>query len=143
MYTLTKYLIDIEVLFLNLLSIALGGFLGSVSRYALGEWIHLDNFPIGTLFVNLTGCFLIGWFFTIVVDRIRLDARIRLGVGTGFIGSLTTFSTFSVETVNLIEQSQFVLASVYVLSSVLVGLVLVALGCRAAAGKQREREESL
>ncbi len=83
--------------------VMLGGGLGAVSRYGislLAARLWGARFPWGTLTVNLTGCFLIGLIFALS-DRIRfLTPDMRLLIITGFLGALTTFSTFSLETVN-------------------------------------------
>ncbi|MBA3028330.1 MAG: fluoride efflux transporter CrcB [Desulfobacteraceae bacterium] len=80
-----------------------GGALGAVSRYGIGLWTAKTwgtQFPFGTLMVNLTGCFLIGLLFT-MAERVRfLTPDLRLLILTGYLGALTTFSTFTLETVN-------------------------------------------
>lgn len=120
---------------MNMVSLAIGGFFGAISRYSLGEWLHTEqDFPIGTLTVNLLGCFFLGWFFTISTTRWeKINSHFKLGIGTGFIGSFTTFSTFSVETLQLLSQAKFGLALVYVLSSVGGGIFLALAGIQIAA----------
>ena len=111
----------------------IGGFFGAISRYALGEWIHTNNgFPLGTLLINLIGCFLLGWFLTFVNQRTKVNPNLILLIGTGFIGSFTTFSTFSVETITLFEQGLLFLGLLYCLSSIIFGLLLSYLGYKLA-----------
>ena len=99
--TLTKT----KVYKMNVLFVMIGGFFGAISRFALGEWIHTSNgFPLGTLFINLIGCFFLGWFLTFVSQKKKIRPELTLLIGTGFVGSFTTFSTFSVETLTLLQQ---------------------------------------
>ncbi|WP_071394575.1 fluoride efflux transporter CrcB [Bacillus tuaregi] len=122
--------------------VMLGGFLGSISRYSVGEWIHIDNgFPLGTLSINLIGCFILGWFFTIAGRSRKVRAEDSLLIGTGFIGSFTTFSTFSVETMQLFQHGLFGQAFLYILASTIVGILLAFLGYRIALSSKRGAEE--
>lgn len=90
----------------KLLWIMFGGSIGAVSRYAIGLLaIRLwgTNFPWGTLIVNLVGCFLIGLIFALS-ERVRwLTPEVRLFLITGYLGALTTFSAFALETVNAVR----------------------------------------
>jgi CrcB protein len=103
-----------------LLLIAVGGAAGSVLRYILGAAVQRTSgggFPIGTLFVNVTGCFLIGMLVRHFLNmQLTPGARVLLIVG--FCGGFTTFSTFSVETVALIEGGEYGRAAAYVFLSV-------------------------
>jgi len=113
---------------MKLFFVGLGGFFGAISRFMLGEWLHSDNgFPLGTLGVNLLGCLALGWFLA-YAQRKRLRGETVLLIGTGFLGSFTTFSTFSVETVNLLATGQNLFALIYVLLSIFVGILLAFLG---------------
>jgi CrcB protein len=115
---------------MNAIALAIGAFIGTILRYEMGKWIEpLPNgFPEGTLIINWIGCLFLGWFFTIILFRFTVPLSVRIGVGTGFTGAFTTFSTFSVETVNLIKKHQYSLALTYVLLSVLCGVLLTAAG---------------
>jgi CrcB protein len=108
--------------------VMLGGLVAAICRYAMGEWISVDGFPFGTLSVNLIGCLFLGWFLTKVTEWTYLKKEIILMIGTGFVGSFTTFSTFSVETLNLLQAGKIVTACLYVLSSILIGLALTFTG---------------
>jgi fluoride exporter len=124
---------------MKLLFVMIGGFLGSISRYAVGEWIHTNNgFPLGTLLINLIGCFCLGWFLTYVRQSKKISLEMTSMIGTGFIGSFTTFSTFSVETIQLVQNGLIFLAVMYVLSSIIFGLLLAYIGCRMVLGYQKE-----
>ncbi|GAA0330226.1 fluoride efflux transporter CrcB [Bacillus carboniphilus] len=128
--------------FKPLLYVTTGGFTGSILRYTLGEWLHSGSgFPVGTLFVNLTGCFLLGWLLTFIGTRTKKRPEVQMFFGTGLIGSFTTFSTFSVETIHLIENEQFIMAFFYVLLSMIIGVLLVLAGRKLVLirGQKEER----
>jgi CrcB protein len=114
--------------------IAIGGALGALSRYGLYLWLNQPNqpsLPIGTLVANGVGCFLAG--FIIAVGGTEKSEWIRLGVGVGFLGALTTFSTFGIETVNHIKLNHYGLAIANVVLNLTVSLGMVVLG--AALGR--------
>ncbi len=102
-----------------------GSFVGGSLRYLLSQFVQGKSstaFPFGTLTVNLTGCLLIGFLFGLS-ERINIPQEWRLFIATGILGGFTTFSAFSNETVSLLRDGQFWTASVYVLSSVMLGLI--------------------
>lgn len=109
------------------------GVVGALLRYYLGISMSLfwhDSFPFATLLTNLIGCFLLGWITTYLFRINMLPPFIVTGIGTGLIGSFTTFSTFSAETVKLILASHWGLAILYVLISLWGGLLASYLGFR-------------
>ena len=94
----------------TLILIASGGAFGALSRYgaALGVYsIFGRGFPYGTLFVNVAGSFLMGVLSIMLLERYNLGPEWRAGILVGFLGSFTTFSAFSIETLNLLEQGDF------------------------------------
>lgn len=108
------------------LLIALGGAVGSLVRYLLGGAVQRmspSGFPIGTLFVNVSGCFIIGILVRQFMNM-QLSPELRALLIVGFCGGFTTFSTFSAETLGLIEGGEYGRASGYVILS--VGLCLAA-----------------
>lgn len=118
---------------MNVVSVGIVGFFGAILRYIIGEWIHTENgFPLGTLIINLAGCFFLAWFFTITAKRWNINPKLRLGIGTGFVGAFTTFSTFSIETLNLIVHHQMIFAFTYVLLSIIGGIGLAFAGAKLA-----------
>jgi CrcB protein len=85
---------------------------------------HLAQpFPLGTLLVNVLGCLLIGLFYASAERGTIASSEIRLLLTTGFCGGFTTFSTFSYETLTLLENGQYTLVALYVAGSVLLGLL--------------------
>lgn len=122
---------------MQMLVVMAGGFIGATARYGLGLWLYTDGFPWNTLIANLIGCFFLGWFLTFMSHRGRLHSKLSLLLGTGVAGSFTTFSAFSLETVQLLDGG-FVLESiVYVGASVIGGLFLVYSGFKVAASLSR------
>jgi len=90
---------------ISLLAIALGGACGSVSRFLVAREMgrRLGDFlPYGTLAVNVLGSLALGWLATIFLDRPEINSALRLGITVGFLGAFTTFSTFSLESVQLL-----------------------------------------
>ncbi len=115
----------------NALVIGLGGALGALARYAvtgpiLGKLGH--RFPWGVLAVNLVGCFFIGLVMYLYLFRGEADDRLRLLIVAGFLGSLTTFSTFGFDTFELVRDGYPGLAIANVLANVVLGTGLAAAG---------------
>ena len=109
--------------------IALGGALGAVSRHLLANWVHglwEGRVPVGTLLVNVLGSFAIGIIYVLIVERQLVHADWRGVLMVGFLGAFTTFSTFSLETIALLEAGHVAQATLYMLGSAVV--------CVAAAG---------
>lgn len=91
----------------QVMAIAAGGALGSVLRYGLSLWVQAlagRGFPFGTLAVNVLGCLAMGFLFVLLDERTGASAVWRAGLLIGVLGGFTTFSAFSIETFNLIEQ---------------------------------------
>ncbi|MCU9595005.1 fluoride efflux transporter CrcB [Caldibacillus thermolactis] len=124
---------------MKLLFVMIGGFFGAICRFALSEWIHTNNeFPLATLLINESGCFLLGWFLTFVSQLRKIRPEFTLLVGTGFIGSFTTFSTFSMETLSLIQSGFIFMAFFYVLTSTVLGILLAYAGYHFAIAKREK-----
>ncbi|MEA3337393.1 MAG: fluoride efflux transporter CrcB [Chloroflexota bacterium] len=121
---------------LKLLFIGLGGFMGANLRFLAGVFFdtrygHL-GFPIGTLIVNIVGCFLLGFIATLLEERLIGFPNARFLVTIGFLGSFTTFSTFSFESWRLIEEGSMGLAALNLGASVVLGGVAVVVGAALA-----------
>jgi fluoride exporter len=112
--------------------VGIGGSFGALLRFIIESWIHgfskTSIFPFGTLAVNLLGCLLIGFLFGIIAVSQLIGPRARLLLITGFLGALTTFSSFGYETFILIKNQEFIIALVNVLIQVTVGLLAVWIG---------------
>jgi CrcB protein len=112
-----------------LLFIALGGAGGAVSRYLLATWVHQlweGRLPLGTLLVNMLGSFAIGVIF-VLIERQVLHPDWRGVLMVGFLGAFTTFSTFSLETIGLIENGHHIHALGYMLLSALCCVLMAGL----------------
>ena len=113
-----------------ILMIGSGSFIGGICRYLLTLFIQnkfLSAFPFGTLSVNIIGCFLIGLVFGIS-EKGNISMDWRLFLATGVLGGFTTFSAFSLETINLIRNNQIFYALIYMGASVLLGLFATFIG---------------
>lgn len=106
--------------------IALGGSLGSLARYWIGSTIASrmgTRFPYGTFIVNITACIIIGFTLTFFARRTELNAAWRFLIPIGFIGAYSTFSTFEWETYSNLQVGAFLIATLYVVLSFVVGLI--------------------
>ena len=113
------------------LAVGAGGFLGAVARYLVSLGVARvwpRPFPLGTLLINVTGSFVLGWFTTWVAARAELDPAWRLLVATGFVGAYTTFSTFVFESDGMLRAGTGLKAIAYMAASLILGLACVRLG---------------
>jgi fluoride exporter len=112
--------------------VGIGGFIGAVLRYLMSGFVqNLSQsvaFPHGTLAVNLTGCFLMGIFSHLVESQAGMTAEMRLFLMVGLLGSFTTYSTFSNETLNLLQDHGLSLALINMGTHIILGLSAVLLG---------------
>ena len=116
----------------KLMHIAAGGAVGAVTRYLLQGIVQPREsvFPWGTWFVNVTGCLLIGFLMAVFTGPYAIRPEYRVGIIAGVLGGYTTFSSFSWEAVQLIEQRQHSLALLYVGTSAVAGMCATLLGVR-------------
>jgi CrcB protein len=116
----------------NQIAISLGAIAGALSRYYVTLWFAQrlgTRFPYGTFFINLSGCFAMGFFATKALDEVRIISKeVRLLVATGFLGSYTTFSTYGLETITLLRSGNFLTAIFYWASSAILGIISAQLG---------------
>jgi fluoride exporter len=105
---------------MQVLTVAAGGAVGSVFRYAIQKWLNL-SFPFGTLAVNIIGCFFAGWLMAIFIKG--LSSQTYLFLMTGFCGGFTTFSAFSGEAVQMLLTDRWVQFCFYIMISVAGGLL--------------------
>lgn len=109
-----------------LFAVALGGMAGTLLRFAAGNWVSAhwpQHFYGATLAVNLVGCLLIGYLYGLFLLRPEVPEALRAGLLVGFLGGLTTFSSFSLDTLRLLETGQAPMAIGYAGVSVLGGLL--------------------
>lgn len=122
----------------NSIWIALGGAIGSLCRFWLSEaftsWLGTE-FPWGTVVVNLTGCFVIGFYGTLTGPdgRVLVSPNARQFVMVGLCGGYTTFSSFSLQTLNMVQNGDWDLAGLHIATSVITCLLAVWLGAMAAS----------
>lgn len=110
------------------LIVSLGAALGGALRYWTATFVHKllpVYFPYGTLTVNFAGSFLLGFFVFYLDEKGFISPAVKIFLTVGFCGGYTTFSTFSFETLNLLKDSQFILASLNVLGNVFLSLFAV------------------
>ena len=108
----------------------LGGGIGSIFRFIISKLVTVskNSFPWNTLFVNFIGCFLIGMLFAWAIKNNSQRSDFYLFLVVGFCGGLTTFSSFSLESLSLIRSGDLINFFSYILSSVIGGIILVVLG---------------
>ena len=118
---------------LSLLAVALGGALGASIRYAVNQMvINLFNAPLfwATLSVNVVGCFLMGYFYHYLQTHAGVSEAMRLFITVGLLGALTTWSTFSMETVIMIQNDQLIKAVTYTLATTICCFLAFWLGVK-------------
>jgi len=105
------------------IAIAIGGSFGAISRYWMSistyQWLG-QEFPYGTLMVNLLGSILMGFLSVLLVHRFQVSEPVRIGLLGGFLSSFTTFSTFAIDTLQLAENEAMFKAIIYVVLSVVL-----------------------
>jgi fluoride exporter len=115
----------------NYLIIGLGAFMGANARYLLGLWAAQKwgvGFPYGTLFINLSGSLVLGFFLAATTGRLAVDPRWRLFFAIGFLGAYTTFSTYTYESLQMLLNGNWPLGLLNVAGSNLLGLTAAAAG---------------
>lgn len=109
------------------------GVAGTLARYGLQGLVQErtgGSFPSGTLAVNLSGCFLLGIIGRYALQHLGFPPDLRIAITVGFFGAFTTFSSFSWETVHMLEDGEWTPAALYLAVSVIGGLALVRLGMK-------------
>ncbi|WP_333594418.1 fluoride efflux transporter CrcB [Anaerospora hongkongensis] len=116
---------------LEIILVAVGGGIGATTRYLTSNWAAARfgaEFPMGTLLVNVVGCFIIGVFMALTTERLSVSPYWRLFIAVGFLGGLTTFSSFSYETLRLLQEADIMRAFYNVGLNVMVGFLATWLG---------------
>lgn len=118
------------------LYIGLAGAFGALLRFAFGlamEPVYSPgSFPLATLLINYIGCYALAWLIHASAGRLLLTETMRTTIGTGLIGSFTTFSTFSMETISMLEEQEWGKAALYAVLSLSGGLLFAWLGEKTA-----------
>lgn len=112
---------------LNILSVGLGGFIGAVCRYLIGliPINEITTFPIKTFVINVIGCIVIGVITVVAAKNSSLNPHMLLFLKVGLCGGFTTFSTFALESVDLMKNGNVMMSFLYVFGSVLVGIGVI------------------
>lgn len=116
---------------MNLVLIAMGGALGAVSRFLVGNVVSKlthSYLPWGTFSINILGCLFMGFLMTVIMERELLPAAWRLFLCVGFLGGFTTFSSFGYEALMLLMEGALVQSFAYAAGSVLLGLASAYIG---------------
>lgn len=109
----------------------MGGFVGANARYLLDVWVTNrwpSFFPWGTFAINLSGSFILGFFMAFALERPWMNPQARLLFAVGFVGAYTTFSTYAYQSLRLVQGGEIALAALYIIGSVVLGLVAVFAG---------------
>ncbi|AQW21565.1 camphor resistance protein CrcB [Lentilactobacillus curieae] len=110
------------------LLIAIFAILGGMARFGVDAIIPTTTFPLATVIINLIGCFVLALINNTLAVSERFPAQLTLALGTGMIGAFTTFSTFTVEIIKLLQSHEVVTAGMYLLVSIIGGIFLAYLG---------------
>ena len=112
----------------KLFLIGLAGFIGTLARYWLSGVVarrYGETFPLGTLAVNLVGCFLVGLLFYLMQERYLVNQNVRTIILIGLLGGFTTFSSLGLQTFTLLQDNEVALAALNLVASNVIGLLLV------------------
>lgn len=118
-------------MFRNLLLIGIGSFAGGIARFLCQQLVQKNypaSLPLGTLGVNVTGCFIIGIIYGLGNRGNVLSPELRLLIATGFCGGYTTFSSFAYENISMIQNGEFFFTALYILLSLFAGFAAVYVG---------------
>lgn len=134
---ISKQIFNKEGFNMEVIFIGLAGFIGAILRISIGNLLFSISpesiFPFSTLFINLVGSYLLAYFLVYSSSHLnRLSNEVKVAISTGLLGSFTTFSTFSVETLHLFESKQFIVMILYILLSFVGGFLFSWSGYRTA-----------
>jgi CrcB protein len=118
-----------KMIMIRCLAVGFAGFFGAIARYMVTLLFGSLNerFPVGTLFINVTGCFFLGWFLTYVAAR-NVPDNLRLAIGVGFVGAYTTFSTYIWDCSRLADDGAMLKSTANLIGSLVLGIIAVRLG---------------
>lgn len=114
---------------MNIIIVFVFGFFGGISRYQLNQYLpKIADFPLATLLINLAGCYLFTFLIKNVLGAKNVHQKLILGIGTGFIGAFTTFSSFMLDSEILYLNAHYLALALYVFLSIFGGLGMAMLG---------------
>lgn len=116
---------------LNIFAVFIGGGIGAAVRYIVGiVFLHTlkTNLPAATFCVNIIGCIILGFLYVYFIEKTQIPSAVKFALTAGFCGGLTTFSTFSLEIFEMLQNNQFITAFLYILFSVIIGVIGIFLG---------------
>lgn len=119
-------------MFKNFLLIGIGGAIGSLLRFFFSQMIKSGSFPLATFTINIIGSFLIGIIIALSIKHIEFSSPWKLFLATGVCGGFTTFSSFSIENLQLIQQGKWMTSVFYIAGSILLGVIAAGIGYKIA-----------
>jgi CrcB protein len=119
-------------MFKNILLIGIGGAIGSVLRYLFSQMIKSASFPLATFTVNIIGSFLIGIIIALSIKHSAFNSQWKIFLATGLCGGFTTFSSFSFENLQLIQEGKWLTSLIYIAGSILLGIIATGIGYKIA-----------
>lgn len=117
----------------NVMLAGLGGAIGTMMRFAVYIIVKTPNFPLATLLINIAGSLVIGLVFGFAIRDINFDSNWKVFLATGICGGFTTFSAFSLENVQMLQEGKYFSSALYMITSILVGIVATWAGYRFAS----------
>ena len=118
--------------------VGIAGTIGAILRYLIGVLFFTDAlFPFATLSINLIGSFILAWLTTYLFKRISISPAMKTAIGTGLVGSFTTFSALSVEVVELVNNGNILIGTLYIFVSIVGGILMGRLGFKVSMEEQQ------
>ncbi len=119
-----------KIKLLQFFFVGAAGALGAMARLGVSQFFSRFGFtfPVATFLINISGSLFLGWFFAFAANRLDISDYLRLAIATGFVGAYTTFSTFMVESDGMLRDGAFWRASIYIIGSLVLGLLAARVG---------------
>lgn len=113
---------------LNLILFIISAGFGAGLRFLISKLFNTSNFPYGTFFINIIGCFLFGFIYFLFKEKFSIPENIKVFIFVGFLGSFTTFSVYIFESIHFIENGKFMLSFLNISSQIVLGILFLYLG---------------
>lgn len=120
-------------MFKNILLAGIGGAIGSILRYLFSQMIKSISFPLATFTVNILGSFLIGIIIALSIRYSAFNSQWKIFLATGICGGFTTFSSFSMENLHLLQEGKWLTSLTYTVGSILIGIIATGIGYKIAS----------